>query len=135
LFHDHLRKWVKEKEAWAADMRQQVERGEIDMIAVLEKAVHTFADGSEDAKMIARRARIRRQYKEKGWEEPGFEDKGELAEEKAILKTLKESEFYAGFEKYSDDEDEPDEAAGEEAATQTKTMNRKTKMKMLGRIR
>jgi hypothetical protein len=65
MFHDHLSTWAKEKEAWAADMRRQRERGEINMIAVLDKAIHSFADGSEDANMVARRARIRRQYKEK----------------------------------------------------------------------
>jgi hypothetical protein len=113
VFHDHLSTWVKE-EAWAADMRQQMAWGEINMIAVLDKAIHSFADGSEDAKRAAQRARIRRQYKEKGWEEPDFEDEGVLADEKSILKTLKDTEFHAGFDK---------------------KMHGKTKMRRLGKLK
>jgi hypothetical protein len=114
MFHDHLSTWVKEKEASAADMWQQMARGEINMIAVLDKALNSFADGAEDAKMAARRARIRQQYKEKGWEEPDFEDEGVLADEKSILKRLKDTEYHAGFDTYSDDGGDPDEAEDEE---------------------
>jgi hypothetical protein len=113
IYHDYLKKMVKEKEAWAFDMRQQMERGEINMLAVLERAVHTFADGSDDAKKIARRARIRRQLKEEGVE-PDFEQVFELEEEKVILKRLQEREFMSSFEEYSDDEDEPEESEEED---------------------
>jgi hypothetical protein len=34
--------------------------------------------------------------------------------EKSILKTLKDTEIHAGFDKYSDDEGDPDEAEDEE---------------------
>jgi hypothetical protein len=114
MFHDHLSTWVKEKEASAADMWQQMAQGRINMTAFLNKALHSFADGYEDAKMAARRARIRRQYKEKGWEDPDFEDEGVLAEEKSILKRLKDTEFHTGFDTYSDDGGDPDEAEDEE---------------------
>jgi hypothetical protein len=109
LYHHHLTKFVKEKEAWASDMRQQMERGEIGMMALMMKAVHTFADGSDEAKKVARRARVTRQYKEIGLDIE-FEDEDEIAEERAILKGLKDMEFSAGFEEYSDDDGNAEES-------------------------
>jgi hypothetical protein len=109
LYHHHSTKFVEEKEAWASDMRQQMERGETEMMAVMMKAVPTFADGSDEAKKIARRARIARQCKKKG-SETEFEDEEEIAEEQAILKGLKDMEFSAGLEEYSDDEVDAEES-------------------------
>jgi hypothetical protein len=105
LYNKYTKKWAKDKEAWTSDIQKQVARGEIDMMAAIEKAIHAFAGGSDESKKMARRARIRRQYRQEQGYEYDFEQDGDVGEEKAILKKLREREQFLFLEEYSDDED------------------------------
>ena len=106
IFHGLLGKWVKEQEKWAIGLREKMERGELDMIKMMEQAVMGFASGSEDAKKIARRARIRKEYMKLDGTEWDADRDGDKRQEMKALKTLKDSRFYCSLEEHSDDEDE-----------------------------
>lgn len=114
IYHKYLGKWVKDQEAWSIGLREKMERGELDMGNLIEQAVGGFASGSEDARKIARRARIRREFQKLDGTEWDAELDGDLEQEKKALKHLKESRFFCSFETHSDDEDEDDEEEEEE---------------------
>jgi hypothetical protein len=114
IFHKYLRKWVKDQEKWVVALREKMERGELDMGKMIEQAVGGFASGSEDARKIARRARMRREVQGLEGIEWDAELDGDLEQEEKALEHLKYSRFIFSFETHSDDEDEEDEDASEE---------------------
>lgn len=58
--------YVKSQEGWVVDLKKRMERGEFDMMAMMGKIMTGFAAGSANSMKKARRARIRRQYKDLG---------------------------------------------------------------------
>jgi len=109
IYHQMLGKWVKDKEAWTIGLREKMERGELDMGKLIEQAIGGFASGSEDARKIARRARIRREFQRLDGSEWDAELDGDLELEKQALKHLKDSRYICSFETHSDDEDEDED--------------------------
>jgi len=111
----YLQKFVREKEAWGLDMRAKVERGELDMMAVMVQGMHTFADGSFRAKKMARRARIRQQYRLEEAYDYDLDYIRDEDEEGSVLERLKMQDFGLNFAEFSDDEDGSEEVVlGEE---------------------
>ena len=121
LYHKLTSACVKRKEDWAQSLGTKSARGEIDMMAALEQAISAFADWSDDSRKTARRARIRRQYRELDGTEWDPESHGDVEEEKKILKRLAQELNLASLEEYSDDsegggseQDEDDEGEWED---------------------
>jgi hypothetical protein len=106
IYHKLLNKWVKDQEQWTIGLREKMQRGKLDMGKMLEQAVGGFASGSEDARKIARRARIRREFLRLDGTEWDAELDGDLAQEKKALKFLKDSRFDCSFQALSDDDEE-----------------------------
>ena len=81
---------------------------------MLEQAVGGFASGSEEARKIARRTRIRREFLRLDGTEWDAELDGELEQEKQALKFLQDSRFACSFQALSDDDDEDREEGSDE---------------------
>jgi hypothetical protein len=106
IFHAHLNKWVGAQQQWVAGIKEKLERGELDMKNMMEQALHGFASGSENARKIARRARIRKEYMSlDGTEWDANRNIDEEQEEKSLT-TLSESRFWSSAHTFSDDEDD-----------------------------
>jgi hypothetical protein len=106
LYHKLTGAWVKSKEEWAEDLKVKTDRGEVDMMVAMEEAIYAFTDGPQDSRKIARRARIRRQFRELDGREWDVKRDGDLVEETWILSTLAQTQQLASMEEYSDDEGE-----------------------------
>ena len=79
-----------------------MDRGEIDMFESMEALLAMYSHACDESVKSARRARIRHQWAADGQDcvfDGWFEE-----EEKAALAKLKEVQFWAGFEEFSDDE-------------------------------
>lgn len=105
IYHRLLQQWTEGQEQWAIGIREKMERGELDMIQMMQQAVEGFAAGSENARKMARRARIRKEMKLNGIDWDADRD-GDKSEEKRALKKLKDSRYLCSLETQSDDEDE-----------------------------
>ena len=112
IFHGLLNKWVKEQEKWTIGLREKMERGELDMMKMVEQAFDGFASGSEDARKTARRARIRKEYLRLDGTEWDADRDGNERQETKALEMLKDSRIFCSFEEHSDDEDEDVEEDG-----------------------
>jgi hypothetical protein len=110
LFHKYTKAWVAEKEGWAKDMRKQVEGGQLDMLKAMETLMYAFADGSDDGRKKARRARMKHQFRDRG-EEIDLDLPSD--EEDTVLKDIAIARQTASMENDSeydfDEEDEDDE--------------------------
>jgi hypothetical protein len=106
IHHRLLNQWTKDQEQWAIDIRKKMERGELDMIKMMQQAAEGFAAGSENARKIARRARIRREYLRLNGVEWDADRDGNEMEENSALKKLKDSRYLRSWETQSDDEDD-----------------------------
>jgi hypothetical protein len=105
--------FVKSQESWAAGLRQRMERGEFDMMAMLEKVMSGFAVGTGDNLKKVRRARIRRQFKEVNIEWKG-DDEYFQDIERENLKALAQKRQFIGMEEYSDNGEEEEDGSSEE---------------------
>lgn len=86
------------------------------MQQVMMQAIEEFAGGSDENKEVARRARIRRQYKGVGTEW-SFERDGDEAEEKAARDKMTTAGNVVYLQDFSDDSegsDEEEDESGEE---------------------
>lgn len=114
LYGKYTKAWVEEKEDWTKSMREQVERGELDMMEAIKRAMHAFGNGSDNSRKKARRARMKHQFRERG-EEPDFDipnglendllNRMALARQMASLENDSEYEF--------DGENEDEDKSGE----------------------
>jgi len=114
LYHKGLKNWSFDNETLKQELAGKAGRGEAGIMETLMKAMDAFAGGSEESRKVARRARIRRQFKEVGddWD---FEITGDPDEEKQILNRLAEARKVASLESDSDfDNDEEDNGSEEE---------------------
>lgn len=112
LYHTLQAAWVEEKKDWTTNMGKMALRGQLDMMQLIQKAVHAFGDAAEESRYKARKARQRRQYKERG------EEFGELGEpeEKALVKQIAKARQLASMEDDSDyEDDEVDEEDDDES--------------------
>ena len=95
-----------------------MDRGEIDVYESMKAGLTIYSRALDESSMSARRARIRRQWEAKGQDwviDEEFEE-----EEKAALATLKEARFMAGFQEFSDDEEEVESGSRGEKTTAKK---------------
>lgn len=106
LYHNLQAAWVEEKKDWATNMGKMALRGQLDMMQLIEKAVHAFGDAAEDSRYKARKARQTRQYKERGEE---FVEKGGPAEME-LVNELEKARQLASMESDSDYEEDDDES-------------------------
>lgn len=104
--------WAKSKEQWTIDLQAKMFRGEMDMQQVMMQAIEEFAGGSDKNKEIARRKRIRRQYKDIGtdWD---FERDGDESEEKIAREKMTMVGNACYMQEFSDDESDEDDEENE----------------------
>jgi len=105
--------WVKSQESRMLGLRAQMESGQLDMMSTLMQAMTEFASSNDKGLKLARRARIKRRFKELDidWDP---EADGYPSEEKVLLKHLAEVRELIGFEEFSDAEGDDEEAVDEE---------------------
>jgi hypothetical protein len=114
LYQKLTDKWASSQEAWKSRMAAKVTRGEIDMMQVITEASNAFAKGSEDCRKQARRARIRKQFRDLDGREFDFDLADSKAEHDALFKMKVQRDFASlyftdeGEEGESDDEGEED---------------------------
>ncbi|CZR55692.1 uncharacterized protein PAC_05580 [Phialocephala subalpina] len=113
LYHKFSAEAASKKLGWLKDLREKVDRKEIDAMAVIQKALHAFADDSSIARKMARRARVTRQFAEWNGTEWDFARDGDEEQEEGILKNLQQFRQWASLGEWSDDE-EADEDDSEE---------------------
>lgn len=94
----------------AQKLKEKIDRGEIDMYESTKACLTIYSRALDESSMLARRARIRRQWEAEG--QDWVIDKGFEEEEKVALATLKEARFMAGFQDFSDDEGEEEAESG-----------------------
>jgi len=110
-----LKGWSESQKGWAEGMRAQMETGGMSMMSVLQQAMGAFASKNNDAIKIARRARVKRQFKllGKDWDP---EVDGRPGLERDILKGLADVRQVCSMEEFEDDEfddgEEADDADG-----------------------
>jgi hypothetical protein len=114
LYQNHTKNWVASKEAWTRELKGKMDRGEMDAMQVIEKAIFAFADGSDDSRKIARRTRIHQQYKRLYGLEWDMEQDGDKQEESKILTKLLQMRQFAISEGFSDEETDEDEGWDDE---------------------
>ena len=109
--------WAKDKEQWTIDLQAKMFRGELDMQQVMMQAIEEFAGSSDRNKEIARRARIRRQYKGIGTEW-SFERDGNEDEEREARDKMTTAGNLAYVQEFSDEssqgEEDDEDEDGEE---------------------
>jgi hypothetical protein len=113
-YHNGLKNWHTDNEALKDELVGKAGTGQAGMMEALMKAVHAFANGSDEIRKVTRRARIQRQFKEIGddWD---FESTGDPDEEKQVLNRLAEARQLTSMEDDSDfDRDESEEDGSEE---------------------
>lgn len=114
MYHKFLQNWVKGQESWAFELREKMERGELDMMEMMQKALGSFGSGDEEAREVARRNRIKAEYLRLDGTKWNADHDGDVKEEKKALKKVKEIRYYASMEEHSDDEDEDLDEEGDE---------------------
>jgi hypothetical protein len=122
LYHQKLHNWVISKETWTKGLRAQTESGEMDKLDAFSLTLNAFRDASHESRKAARRARIKRQFKEMG-QEWDFEDSYNLRDEERILEGLKKSIQMASMADESDDEDASVEGASNSEETRQDASN------------
>jgi hypothetical protein len=120
LYQKLTNKWASSQEAWKSRMAAKVTRGEIDMMQVITEASNAFAKGSEDCRKQARRARIRKQFRDLDGREFDFDQADSKAEHDALFKMKVQRDFASLYftdegEGESDDEGEEDSEWEDEA--------------------
>lgn len=106
------RDYLKTHQGWAAGLKRKMERGEFDMMSMLQQIMDGFAAGTENNLKRARRARIRRQFKalDIDWNGDSLEFK-EI--EERSLKALAHKRQLISMAPDSDDESD-ESSSGEE---------------------
>jgi hypothetical protein len=122
LYHQKLHDWVISKEIWTKGLAAKTERGEMDELDAFSLTLNAFGDASHESRKDARRARIKRQFREVGYEWD-FEDSYNLCDEERILEGLKKSIQMASMADESDDEDASVEEASNSEETRQDTNN------------
>jgi hypothetical protein len=109
LYGKYTKAWVEEKENWTKSIREQVERGELEMMEAIQRAMHAFGKGSDNSRKKARRARMKHQFRERG-EEPNFDlPKGlenDLLKKMALARQMASLENDSEYDFDGEDEDE-----------------------------
>jgi hypothetical protein len=101
--------WVKKQEGWLDGLKGKMERGELNMEAMVMQAFTGFASSNSDNLKKARRARIKHQYKERDgfdWDENNADY---VREEPRVLKALAQERQLVSMQEFSDDEMEDDD--------------------------
>jgi hypothetical protein len=98
-------------------MIADVHAGRLDIVESMKQMLTKYGDETDNARKLARRVRIRRQYERDGYND--WQPKAWAAEEEdEINKGLKEAIFFASFQEFSDEEGgnekEEEEEEGEE---------------------
>jgi len=108
-----LKGWSESQKGWAEGMRAQLETGGMSMMSVLQQAMEAFASKNNDGIKIARRARVKRQFKLQGkdWDP---EVDGRPGLERDILKELANVRQACSLEEFGDDEFDDGEEADED---------------------
>ncbi len=109
LYHKLTAKQLKLQEPFLADLKAKVDRGEMDPMAVMTKALTAFGDDSKTCRKLARRARIRWQFKEYDGTEWDFERDGNPIGERNRLAELQKIRHFASMEDFSDEGSEEDD--------------------------
>ncbi|KAF8848962.1 hypothetical protein BDZ45DRAFT_753265 [Acephala macrosclerotiorum] len=110
LYHKFSADAASKKLGWLKDLREKVDKKEMDAMAVIQKALHAFADDSSIARKMARRARVTRQFVEWNGTEWDFARDGDEEQEEEILKNLQQFRQWASLGEWSDDEEADDDS-------------------------
>ncbi|PBP22189.1 hypothetical protein BUE80_DR007010 [Diplocarpon rosae] len=121
LYHAITAKTLKKREPLLAELKAKVDRGQMDPMAVMQRALTTFGEDSKASRKLARRARIIWQCQEHDGTEWDFDRDGNAEEENKCLADLQKIRQYASLKEFSDEEsddpereDEDDEDEGSE---------------------
>lgn len=118
-YHRLVAEFSGRQQRFAEELKRKMQRGEIDMQEMMQRAFMMIADWSQKSYKAARRARISRSLKEQGdnldWETLS----GDMAaEEKEALETLAKVRQFASMEdsddEVSDEDEDDDEEENEE---------------------
>ncbi|CZS97853.1 uncharacterized protein RAG0_06741 [Rhynchosporium agropyri] len=114
LYHIFTRKALKKRGPWLEGLKAQVDRGQLDPMAVMTKALTAFADDSKVCRKLARRARICWQYKKHDGTEWDFGRDGDEDTERNCLAELQNVRHFSSMEIFSDEESGEDDEEEEE---------------------
>lgn len=101
--------WVKKQEGLVNGLKGKMERGELNMEAMMMEVLMGFESSYSGNVKKARRARIKRQYKQRDgfdWDE---NNEDYVREEPRILKALAKERQLVSMQEFSDDEMEDDD--------------------------
>ncbi|TVY93832.1 hypothetical protein LAWI1_G000740 [Lachnellula willkommii] len=116
LYHKGLQNWSTDNTKLKEELAAKAGSGQTGMMEVLMKAMEAFAGGSDESRRVARRARIRRQFREIG-DDWSFEASGDAGEEKRSLEGLAQTRQLVSLTEDSDyDRDEEEEEGSEEGS-------------------
>jgi hypothetical protein len=104
LYHKLCGDGVKRQEEWVTGLRDKLERGYIDVVEMIEEAVKMFASTSDEARKMARRARIQKEFMEKNGTKWDAERDGDAEKEMEALKKLGQARWIASLAMDDDDE-------------------------------
>lgn len=116
FYHKGLQNWSTDNTKLKEELAAKAGSGQAGMMEVLMKAMEAFAGGSDESRKVARRARIRRQFRAIG-EDWNFEASRDAGGEKRSLEGLAQTRQLASLEEDSDyDRDEEEEEGSEEGS-------------------
>ncbi|KAL2060706.1 hypothetical protein VTL71DRAFT_9347 [Oculimacula yallundae] len=104
LYHKFTAKALEQRGPWLEDLRAKVDRGQLDPMAVMTKALTAFGDDSKDCRKFARRARVCWQFKNYDGTEWDFGRDGDEETEQKCLAELQNFRHYSSLEVFSDEE-------------------------------
>ncbi|PBP26336.1 hypothetical protein BUE80_DR002637 [Diplocarpon rosae] len=108
LYRAITAKTLKEREPLLAELKAEVDRGQMDPRVVMQQSLTMFGEDLKTSRKLARRARIIWQCKEHDGTEWDFDRDGNAEEENKCLADLEKIRYYASFEEFSDEESDDD---------------------------
>ncbi|RDW69906.1 hypothetical protein BP5796_08303 [Coleophoma crateriformis] len=105
LYHELQGAWVESQKDWVSGLHTQRLRGQRDMASTMMQAIASFGKQCDEARIKARRLRIRKQFMELDGFEWDAERDWDLVEERAVMRRLAQKAQVASQEEYSDDEE------------------------------